>query len=149
MENLRHSPSLKIISVTFCNNRDGAYHNPAALSTSIVPLQVLSTDLGKVSSCTLEWINSSGKRLILLPQSILSTFKSSQQSMSSVTVYVRFRMMYVCISKCIHLVYMNLEHLSSMCAYDDTSRLDVLRISRLVSSSHTVYEMMNDDEYLD
>ena len=36
-----------------------------------------------------------------------------------------------------------------MCAYDDKSRLDVLRISRLVSSSHTVYEMMNDDEYLD
>jgi len=36
-----------------------------------------------------------------------------------------------------------------MCAYDDTSRLDPLRGSRLVSSSHTVYEMMNDDEYLD
>ena len=121
MENLRHSPSLKIISVTFCNNRDGSYHNPAALSTSIVPLQVLSTGLGISRSCTLEWMNSSGKRLIAFAQSILSTFESSQQSMSSVTVYVRFRMMYVCISKCIHLVYMNLEHLSSMCAYDDIS----------------------------
>ena len=53
--------------------------------------------------------------------------------MSSVTVYVRFRMMYVCISKCIHLVYMNLEHLSSMCAYDDIARLDVCDMSRLDS----------------
>ena len=42
-----------------------------------------------------------------------------------------------------------LDEMQCMCAYDDTSRLDVLRISRLVSSSHTVYEMMNDDEYLD
>ena len=110
-ENLRHSPSLKIISVTFCNNRDGAYHNPAALSTSIVPLQVLSTDLGEVRSCTLEWINSSGKRLILLAQSILSTFKSSQHSMSSVTVYTRLCMM--CISKCTS----SIAYLVRVCKY--------------------------------
>ena len=95
MENLRHSPSLNIISVTFCNNRDGAYHNPAALSTSIVPLQVLSTDLGGSRSCTLEWMNSSGKRLMLFAQSIFSTFRSSQHSMSSVTVYTRLCMMYL------------------------------------------------------
>ena len=42
-----------------------------------------------------------------------------------------------------------LDETQCMCAYDDTSRLDPLRGSRLVSSSHTVYEMMNDDEYLD
>ena len=36
-------------------------------------------------------------------------------------------------------------HMMTKCA----SRLDPLRGSRLVSSSHTVYEMMNDDEYLD
>ena len=42
-----------------------------------------------------------------------------------------------------------LDEMQCMCAYDDTSRLDVMCISRLVSSSHTVYEMMNDDEYLD
>jgi len=95
MENLRHSPSLKIISVTFCNNWDASYHNPAALSTSIVPLQVLSTDLGGSRSCTLEWMNSSGKRLMLFAQSIFSTFRSSQHSISSVTVYTHLCMMYL------------------------------------------------------
>ncbi len=95
IENLRHSPSLKIISVIFCNIWDGAYHNRDSLSTSIVPLQILSTGLGKVSSFTLEWIYSSGKRLILLAQSILSTFRSFQHSISSVTVYTHLCMMYV------------------------------------------------------
>ncbi|SVE18263.1 uncharacterized protein METZ01_LOCUS471117 [marine metagenome] len=36
-----------------------------------------------------------------------------------------------------------------VCEYDDISRLDVLRQSRLDSYAHTVYEMMNDDESLD
>ena len=36
-----------------------------------------------------------------------------------------------------------------VCEYDDISRLDVLRQSRLDSYAHTVYEMMNDDENLD
>jgi len=42
-----------------------------------------------------------------------------------------------------------LDETQCMCAYDDTSRLDSLRGSRLVSYAHTVYEMMNDDESLD
>ena len=42
-----------------------------------------------------------------------------------------------------------LDEMQCMCAYDDTSRLDVMCISRLDSYAHTVYEMMNDDEYLD
>jgi len=108
MENLRHSPSLKIISVTFCNNWDAAYHNPAALSTSIVPLQVLSTSLGEVRSCTLEWINSSGKRFMLFAQSIFSTLRSSQHSMSNVTVYTHLCMMYL-------EVYTHIIHESSAC----------------------------------
>ena len=95
IENLRHSPSLKIISVIFCNIWDGLYHNPAALSLSYVPLQVLSTGLGEVRSCTLEWINSSGKRFMLFAQSIFSTLRSSQHSISSVTVYTRLCMMYL------------------------------------------------------
>ena len=148
MENLRHSPSLKIIFVTFCNNWDAAYHNQSSLSTSIVPLQILSTVLAVSNSCTLEWMYSSGKSPILFAQSILSTFRSSQHSISSVTVYTRLCIM-MCISKCTS----SIAHISMwcvcMCAYDDTSRLDPLRGSRLDSSSHTVYEMMNDDESLD
>ena len=118
------------------------YRGWAAI-VSYVPLQVLSTGLGEVRSCTLQWMNSSGKRLMLFAQSIFSTLRSSQHSISSVTVYVRLYMMYVCISKCIHLVYMNLEHLSSMCAYDDKARLDSCWQSRLVlviSNSMRVYE---------
>ena len=42
-----------------------------------------------------------------------------------------------------------LDEMQCMCAYDDTSRLDVMCISRLDSYAHTVYEMTNDDEYLD
>ena len=77
---------------------------------------------------------------MLFAQSICSTLRSSQHSMSSVTVYTRLCMI-MCISKCMYLVYTYLEQMSSMCVYDDTSRLD--------SYSHTVYEMMNDDESLD
>ena len=36
-----------------------------------------------------------------------------------------------------------------VCEYADMSRLDVMCISRLDSYTHTVYEMMNDDENLD
>ena len=36
-----------------------------------------------------------------------------------------------------------------VCEYADMSRLDVMCISRLDSYTHTVYEMMNDDESLD
>ena len=36
-----------------------------------------------------------------------------------------------------------------VCEYADMSRLDVMCISRLDSYAHTVYEMLNDDEYLD
>ena len=61
-------------------------------------------------------MNSSGKRLIAFAQSILSTFRSFQHSMSSVTVYTHLCMM-MCISKCIHLVYMNLVRVSSMWVY--------------------------------
>ena len=136
MENLRHSPSLKIISVTFCNNWDASYHNPAALSTSIVPLQVLSTVVPVARSCTLEWMYSSGKRLMLFAQSIFSTLRSSQHSISSVTVYTRLcMMMYVSRSVCTYdSTY--LDEMQCMCAYDDTSRLGFMRGSRLVSSSH-------------
>ena len=63
--------------------------------------------------------------------------------MSSVTVYTRLCMI-MCISKCMYLVYTYLEQMSSICAYDD-----IMRVSRLDSYSHTVYEIMNDDESLD
>ena len=128
MENLRHSPSLKIISVTFCNNRDGAYHNPAALSTSIVPLQVLSTGLGISRSCTLEWMNSSGKRFMLFAQSIFSTLRSSQHSISSVTVYTRLCMMYLEVY--VHMI----AHVSTrcnVCVGMHTSRLDDMMMSHV------------------
>ena len=36
-----------------------------------------------------------------------------------------------------------------VCEYDDISRLDFMRLSRLDSYAHTVYEMLNDDENLD
>jgi len=36
-----------------------------------------------------------------------------------------------------------------VCEYDDISRLDESRQSRLDSYAHTVYEIMNDDESLD
>ena len=56
----------------------------------------------------------------------------------------------VCVSRSVYVYDSTyLVEMQCMCAYDDTSRLDPLRGSRLVSSSHTVYEMMNDDEYLD
>ena len=111
IENLRHSPSSEIISVIFCNNSCRAYHNPAALSTSIVPLQILSTGLGEVRSCTLEWMNSSGKRLIAFAQLILSTFRSFQHSMSSVTVYTHLCMMYVYLEVYVHMI----AHVSTRC----------------------------------
>ena len=95
IENLRHSPSSEIISVIFCNIWARPYHNRESPSTSIVPLQVLSTSLGEVRSCTLEWMNSSGKRFMLFAQSIFSTLRSSQHSISSVTVYTRLCMMYL------------------------------------------------------
>ena len=60
-----------------------------------MPLQVLSTGLGEVRSCTLEWINSSGKRFILFAQSIFSTLRSFQHSISNVTVYTHLCMMYL------------------------------------------------------
>ena len=95
LNKLRHSPCLKIISVIFCNIWGRAYHNPADPSTYIVTLQSLSTGLGEVRSCTLEWMNSSGKRFMLFAQSIFSTLRSSQHSISSVTVYTRLCMMYL------------------------------------------------------
>ena len=122
MENIRHSSSLKIISVTFCNNRDAAYRCQSPLSTSIVPLQVLSTGLGENRSCTLEWMNSSGKRLMLFAQSIFSTFRSSQHSISSVTVYTRLCMMYLEVYA--HMIAHISTRCTYVCAYDDTSRLD-------------------------
>ena len=108
IENLRHSPSSEIISVIFCNNSCRAYHIRWSLSTLIVPLQVLSTSLGEVRSCTLQWMNSSGKRLIFFAQSIFSTLRSSQHSISSVTVYTRLCMMYL-------EVYTHIIHESSAC----------------------------------
>ena len=87
-------------------------------------------------SCTLEWMYSSGKRLMLFAQSIFSTLRSSQHSISSVTVYTRLcMMMYVSRSVCTYdSTY--LDEMQCMCAYDDTSRLGFMRGSRLVSSSH-------------
>ena len=141
MENLRHSPSLKIISVTFCNNWDGSYHNPAALSTSIVPLQVLSTDLGESRSCTLEWMNSSGKRLMLFAQSIFSTFRSSQHSISSVTVYTHLCMMYLEVYA--HMI----AHISTRCKYVciwwHFSTRSIERISTSFLCSYSIW----DDEW--
>ena len=56
----------------------------------------------------------------------------------------------VCVSRSVCIYDSTyLDEMQCMCAYDDTSRLDVMCISRLDSYAHTVYEMMNDDEYLD
>jgi len=104
IENIRHSPSLKIISVIFCNNWGAPYQFASPLSTSIVPLQELYTASPAPRSFTLEWIYSSGKRFIAFAQSMLSTFKSSQHSISSVTVYVR-----LCMIRCVS---------RSVCTYD-------------------------------
>ena len=70
--------------------------------------------------------------------------------MSSVTVYVRFRMMYVCISKCIHLVYMNLVRVSSICEYAHISTrwYDDAGVSTRFVCSYNIW-VMNDDESLD
>ena len=68
--------------------------------------------------------------------------------MSSVTVYTRLCMMYL-------EVYTSSIHESSacvnVCEYMHTSRLDdmMMRVSRLDSYAHTIYEIMNDDESLD
>ena len=68
--------------------------------------------------------------------------------MSSVTVYTRLCMMYL-------EVYTSSIHESSacvnVCEHMHISRLDVMsvRVSRLDSYAHAVYDMMNDAESLD
>ncbi len=83
---------------------------------------------------------SSGKRLILFAQSMLSNFKSSQHSISSVTVYVRLYMM-MCVSR-------------SVCTYDstylDVCQLDVhMHTSRLddMMMSHVSTRFSNLEQY--
>ena len=110
-----------------------------------MPLQILSTGLGKVRSCTLEWMNSSGKRLIAFAQLILSTFRSFQHSMSSVTVYTHLCMMYVYLEVYVHMI----AHVSTrcnVCVGMHTSRLDdmMMRVSR--RDSH-VLVWYRDDEW--
>ena len=68
--------------------------------------------------------------------------------MSSVTVYTRLCMMYLEVY--VHMI----ACISSRCNVYvgmHTSRLDdmMMRVSRLDSYSHTIYEIMNDDESLD
>ena len=135
------------------------YREWAAIA-SYMPLQVLSTGLGEVRSCTLEWINSSGKRFMLFAQSIFSTLRSSQHSISSVTVYTRLCMMYLEVyvhmialvsTRCNVCVSMHTSRLDDMmmwhvstrfrCSYNIwdnewwwESRLDFMRISRLEAS---------------
>ena len=88
-------------------------------------------------------MNSSGKRLIFFAQSMLSTFKSSQHSMSSVTVYTRLCMMYLEVY--VHMI----ACISTRCNVYvgmHTSRLDdmMMRVSRLDS----VFSIdMRDDEW--
>ena len=142
MENLRHSPSLKIMSVTFCNNRDAAYHNQSSLSTSIVPLQILSTVLAVSNSCTLEWMYSSGKSPILFAQSILSTFRSSQHSISSVTVYTRLCIM-MRISKCTSSIAYLVQVCKYVCVWWHVSTRSIERISTSFLCSYSIW----DDEW--
>ena len=113
-----------------------------------MPLQVLSTGLGEVRSCTLEWMNSSGKRFMLFAQSIFSTLRSSQHSISSVTVYTRLCMMYLEVY--VHMI----AHVSTrcnVCVGMHTSRLDdmMMRVSRLDSVFSNDMRVLNDAESLD
>ena len=84
---------------------------------------------------------------MLFAQSIFSTLRSSQHSISSVTVYTRLCMMYLEVY--VHMI----AHVSTrcnVCVGMHTSRLDdMMRVSRLDSYAHTVYEIMNNDESLD
>ena len=90
LNNLRHSSSLKIISVIFCN-----ISCLASLcqfdKRHTTPYEMCHSPNCHHTSCSsrshvLEWMYSSGNKLIAFPQSMSWTFRSSQHSMSSVTV---------------------------------------------------------------
>ena len=106
-------------------------------------LQILSTGLGDNRSVTLEWMNSSGKRLIAFAQLILSTFRSFQHSMSSVTVYTHLCMMYVYLEVYVHMI----AHVSTRCNVCVDMR--TLWHSRLDSDNLECMRILNDDESLD
>ena len=90
LNNLRHSSSLKIISVIFCN-----ISCLASLcqfdKRHTTPYEMCHSPNRHHTSCNsrshmLEWMYSSGNNLIAFAQSMSCMGKSSQHSMSSVTV---------------------------------------------------------------
>ena len=132
-QNFRHSPSLKIV-----DDNEGAFWKWRFDSWHTTPYEMCHLSNCHNTSC--------GSCSSMLESIYPSRHTPDAQSIPSMSV--NSNRTYVNLDVYVHMI----AHISTRCKYMCVcwqSRLDDLRLSRLDSHAHTVYEMLNDDESLD